>query len=365
MNLLSKQKGGATLVMAIMMLLITTGVTFYSSSLLKEQTRLVADEYRDAQAYEAGMAGIHVGMAQLLNDIDDHDAVSGAVGTAKYEVKFCEPVDDFDPSASCSSPEGDQILIYSKGLSDDDEAFRHVTAIIYAAKLTQGAELDGALISKGMVTLGGSSLVSSGSSGDAILTGEDCTAGNKPACPSKNLVGTVVVDSALPTKDFFVEYLGVSQGSYGSTVEAYAATSGSDSLDGLWPIEDRFYVTLSEDLTWNNSVKSQHPDGETVWGSEADPVTIVIDARGPDGQSGTADDYTVHINGNVKVYGLVYVLGNVDMGNGTPLIDGSLLADGTTTLSGNITVQTGDVSISGTSDSTTVSVMGGTLKDWL
>lgn len=364
MNPLINQKGGATLVMAIMMLLITTGVTLYSSSLLKEQARLVADEYRDAQAYEAGMAGIHVGMAQLLNDIDDHAAASGAIGSAEYEVMFCKPVDNFLPSI-CEVPDDDKILIYSKGLSDDGEAVRHVTAIIYAAKLTQGAELDGALISKGMVTLGGSSLVSSGSSGDAILTGEDCTAGNKPACPSKNLEGTVVVDSALPNKDFFVEYLGVSQGSYDSTVEAYAATSGSASLESLWPIENKFYVTLFADLTWNNSVKSQHSDGETVWGSESDPVTIVIDARGPDGKSGTEDDHTVHINGNVKIYGLVYVLGNVDMGNGTPLVDGSLLADGTTKLSGNITVQTGDVSISGTSDSTTVSVMGGTLKDWL
>lgn len=331
--MLSKQKGGVTILLVLLMLIVLTGMTVMTGTEVKEQTRLSADDFRDRMAYEVAMSGLHAAMERIDLDQTDFSTMTGTIGVATYEAKFCEcDANCKDGSSLCDTPATttENLLIYSKGVSDDGLAIRHVSALVTGAYAQEGIE---AVLGGDSVTLQGNAFASSQ---PGIKCGTSFSGNGKLDNPPSSC-------EAFDPEAYFEAYTGMTLADFKNR------TNNIASLDGVVTDKPYYYIngTVS---SWNNGVKSKSGDGNTSqWGTPDNPAFIVISGN------------LTKMNGNATVYGIVYVEGEVEMGNGGGTIHGLLATPNSINVSGTFDVY-GD---SNTNTGTTVTTIGGTVKDWL
>jgi hypothetical protein len=129
---ITKQKGVATLVTVVVLLVITTITAFTISSSIVQEKQVLADEQRAIAAFEAAQSGLAHGIDHYRKNVDlpaEINAVSGALTSGSFEKWY------FWGVSSANSSDGIDWELHAKGESDDKSVTRFVSMKIDYAKL--------------------------------------------------------------------------------------------------------------------------------------------------------------------------------------------------------------------------------------
>jgi len=126
-----REKGAATLVTAIVLMVVMLGISFYTSETVITEKKVVANDYRAKQAFNSAQAGLDYGIAYARTGVDQDDnsvvdlsvgsGATSAIGQGSYSVTLT----DISTSADMSL-----IRVDSQGFSDDNLVQRDVSVLI-------------------------------------------------------------------------------------------------------------------------------------------------------------------------------------------------------------------------------------------
>ena len=332
------QNGAALLTTSIILLFSMTIVALYSAQSSVIGHKIQGNQYRSEQAFQAADAAIDYGISYIDANrptivVDNNgdgfiDAYSDANTTnvvqangSQYSVVYSNPIaNNFDV-----------IDVIATGLSDDGVASRTIWQTTMLRTTLQNMP-PVPTISKGNIIMIGDSQVANMDTPNTLWAGQGVsfsgnssktvTTGNNPASSNAaGINGDVIqndnyLDSMSPD-DFFESFFGASR----ADVEAQAnfvfndLGNYSSSVDGL-----------RNSLIWINQTTGEAQINNNVTlGSPDQPVVLVVNGA-------------LRINGNVTVYGVIYVVTELRTGNGHVDVHGSFISEGNTTITGNINV---------------------------
>lgn len=304
----SGQQGAAVLVMALVLVTISTILILFAGNYGIMMSRAVTNSSMNFQAFEAAQAGMEYGInylqqnsaAILANPVSGYiqtysnssvTNVSLANGT-KFSIIYSNPV----------ASNYTLIKITSTGTNADGTATKTVTQLVqFGSVLVNVPTMP--LISQGSISLGGNSqiintyssnTIESGSTvglgGHAstiLSTGTSSTSGNikSDISQSVNSIGSQ------SESDFFASYFGQSPTTIKSSVAHYFSNSGSTNYDGQ-------LNGLTGTSIWiDQNGGTANLNGNTTIGSAANPVLLIVNGN-------------LDITGNVTIYGYVFIYGN-------------------------------------------------------
>ncbi len=383
-----RQRGAGTLITALILLLMVTVVTFVSGRIAVTDQRLSANEQRTRQAFDAAQAGIDLALAYAQNGgtdqdadgtadtlvapsapqqlhLDPSDSTSQVVGS--YAVEYCDPDLTAHPlpaaTGACMAPSDTQdVLIYSRGWSDDQTAVHNITMELEGTPATAGPPAN-PLITRGSCVINGSGDVINPESSSTIWSGMAISFTNanfKTSIPSPSGAGLIetsnryglgvdVVDqdgnlSTLTEDQLFRNFFGVVPSIYKAN---FATTIVDTSSGGSMPADG----STNGELIWVDGDLSQ--TGNHTWGTATDPVVLIV--RG-----------NLSLGGDVTINGLVYVSGDlVQSGGGSVAINGAVVVYGDVDFSGNLTITYDSSILNKLSHLGQGAALNGTWKDWI
>ncbi|MDX1490104.1 MAG: hypothetical protein R3332_02385 [Pseudohongiellaceae bacterium] len=361
---LARQSGVLTLVISLVILTLSTLVTFNVSKAVLMEQKIANNDLRAKQAFEAAEAGVLAAVAYLDNDPDvDSDSVidpvfdtnndglgdsnTAVVGTGSVVVTTTDLSTDMTT-----------ILITSQGFSDDQSATRTITQVLSTINPLPNMP-DNPLTTKGTIIISGSATVHNPEGHSTIWSGSDIDLG------SNNSTSTEVPDIGgatypgcmdIPMSCSLVSasnrlIAGVDIIENDSSLGALTSDEFFRNFFGLSPTTFRSALTTI-DTTPADIVADAHLASQEVIWVEGD-VTI----------SGITVGCTTAVTGNNVCPAantkpsIVVVNGNATF-TGTPHFYGLLFIRGDTLGSGNVTVH-GAMVIAGNASST-----GGSLDIW-
>ncbi len=349
-----RQVGFLTMAVAIGILMLSTLVVFnVSSSILFEQ-RVVNNDQRARQAFEAAEAGIDAAIAYIREDRDrDGDGVvdpvfdsngdgmgdsdSRGVGTASVTVT----VDDI-------SDEGDMttLRITSRGLSDDGTATRTLTyTLVTIFPLPNSPE--NPLTSRGGAIVSGAASVYNYEGFSTIWSGNDVDLGSNnvtatyvpdtshpgyPACmdfsmncevvgsSNRLVLGVDVIENdsslaGLSPAELFRNYFGMTPEAYRASVATVDTTAAGIAEDVQLATHDVVWIEGDAAIQSVTVGCEQHITGNNSCpANQIKPSIVIINGD-------------VTFSGSPTFHGLVFVMGDVSL-SGNTRIYGAMAAAG-------------------------------------
>ncbi len=359
---LQRQRGVASLLISLILLVVITFVTLYTSRSVLMEQKISTNEYRGRMAFEAAEAGIEAsvsaiggGWAMAADDTvipADDDSYPDCLPTASYNVIFdTDGVLDADgnlnPDANTLTlANGSSVTvtmtcdvnedlirydITSVGVSDDVTSRRTIEQTLVIIPPLPNVP-DNPLLTRGGVVIGGSATVSNPEGHSTIWSGGDVNVG------SNNATSTAIAD---PTDANYPDCLG-------GSVQCGTVPSSTKEVTGLDIIEsDTSLANLSSDeffynffgeepaaykdsrvtVETNDMASQDGVGGEIIWvngdvniagnntfGSLDKPVIIIVDGD----FSGT---------GNNNFFGLLFIRGSITGSGGVDVV-GSAVVNG-------------------------------------
>jgi hypothetical protein len=349
-----RQRGAATLVTALVLMIIMLGITFYTSETVVTEKKVVANEYRAKQAFNGAQAGLDYGIAYARSGTDQNDdsvldlsgasGATGSIGSASYSVTLSDLSAGSDMSL---------LMLESVGSSDDGVIQRTVSVLIGEIPVLPNPPSVPVVARGDIATTGnlqvynhfenlnmwtGSELDSWGSSDTYVrdpdwtgfggdtwdgtpgdlerhLTATGNTVVDVPSIQSttKNTRGPDVIDGdtslgTLSGSEFIENFFGTDiEGLAGGASETFNSGNFDTSL---WPgLSGVIYL---DDGTAGSGGTYQISGNGTI-GSASSPVVLVVDGD-------------IRLSGNVTIYGLV-VARNYESAAGTVDVIGGVMAE--------------------------------------
>ncbi|MBL1263619.1 hypothetical protein [Candidatus Methylomicrobium oryzae] len=356
-----RQRGAATLLTALILLICITLVTLLASKTVLVETQISADNYRMAQAVAAANAAMDFGVGYFDNGgFDQKINATGAAGN--------DSIVDIIPDQTYPSADGTQTttasltfnnaagtrcvaagatpnmkggLITAVGRSDDGLAVRTLSQCVGTIDIFGGNGPKQSLISRGGVGLTGNYQIinrfynTTAWSGNAVNIGESASASTyiRPIGTSESDFTQAELEDDDTTNDYTSEP--ISDRNKGNGVDTIASDPRLSSLTGDQFFNNFFYgdrATIRGLATSLNQVYSAGSIGSAkdksgvVWiegntsmnggtyGTPANPVVMIINGN-------------LEVQGNPVVNGLLYVTGQLDAA-GTVKVLGSVIVEG-------------------------------------
>jgi hypothetical protein len=387
---LKKQKGVATLLIAVMLIIATTLVTFLTAKTVLQETKITANNYRTVQATSAASAAMDEAtayfMAGGLDQIGAFDADGNPIGDGSVDYAVGTPMainliigaqttraqfyfdNDDDNLCDCQSDlseDGDcmetvsSALMVAQGWSDDDSATRTVSQCVGTVNIFDGGDSpQQPFVSKAGVGVFGNAKIINRYSNISIWAGGDDSVHGAS-------YGTYLRPSGTEIGDYSTEQLDsscaatpcnvannpgpntqlVSNAASGNGIDVITndnslanATSSTAAAD-LGDADKNQFFDLFFSLT-KAEVKQMAKNGGNLFpaGSSLDGkkgliwVEGNININGTD-VIGTPEELAILIiDGNLDklngatIYGIVYVTGTLEIA-GNPIVKGSLVAE--------------------------------------
>ena len=385
-----QQRGAATLIISLVMLILITFVTFYTSKSIITEQQLANNDYRARMAFEAAEAGLAAATLNLADDPDlDGDGILDGSTSTEYLFDNNDDGDRQDAGTDnnlvtvntafaevttedLSSGAFTTIRISSIGFSDDRTAQRTIERVVVSLDPLPNSPQN-PLTTKGSVVISGSATVHNQEGHSTIWSGDDVDLGSNnststnvpdvadaayPGCmddagtcstlqsSNKTLVGLDVVEndsnlSNLTSDQFFENFFGSAPASYKDkhvTLETTHTAADTD-LDG----------TNSEVIWVDGSGGSTELQGTAI-GTAADPVILIIDGD-------------LELSGNPTIYGVVFVMGNLTA-SGNSTVTGALVVNGATSnSSGSLDVYFNSAVLDGAGGQSNLGASAGSWSD--
>lgn len=363
---LHNQKGVASLVVAVVILVTVTFVTFYTSRAVLMEQKISTNDYRSRMAFEAAQAGIDATMNALnqgwllgpdangdnLPDVvttnvvfdPQNDGVANNTNTttlangSKVKVEL----------QSASADNVIQIRVTSTGESDDRAAKRVINQFIAAVPPLPNIP-DSPFVSRGAMQVGGAAVINNPEGHSTIWTGEnvslggdantatniaDPTSANYPNClggsvqcdlvqsSSRQIAGLDIIESdtslsKLTEPEFFENFFGTTPAVFRDSrtdVITQNLVAQNGVVDKVIWVDTNATGTGTVNLTAGN-----------VFGSAAQPVIIIIDGN-------------LSVSGNNDFFGLVYIRGELLGSGNVTTVGGMAVGGGASTSGGNLTI---------------------------
>ena len=357
----SRQAGAATLAMSVVLLLLITMVSIYTSRTVIMEKRISANDFRARQAFEAAESGLQIAIAYIAEsggaDKDGDGNIDPMFDTDADGIGNVNTMTFGDNSSVTVTVAGafPQYQIQAVGVSDDRTATQTVRSIGSTTDALPNVP-DNPLITRSAITVDGSATVHNPEGNTTIWSGSDVDLGSNnstatnianptdpgyPTCmdtsmtcsttrsSSKNAIGLDVVEydtslANLTPEQMFQNTFGLSMANYREsrvTLNVVAANANNLASNGAAPGVDMAI-------------------GEVIWvegnASVIDNTTVGCEVKvGGGGICPTAslDPSIVIINGDLTTIGspsfsgILYVIGSVSL-TGSTAVTGAMVVNG-------------------------------------
>lgn len=393
-----RQKGAATLLVSMVLLIAATLLVLYASNTVVGEQRMSANEVRSKQAFEAAQAGIELSV-EHINAGNDFQSASLATlngrwnsANSSYEVMFCEagtfPADQqcddlatngTDISPDCTPPGGDDVTawVVGCGWSDDSAARKRIVALVARTEPVPG-DIDNPLIAKGSVAFGGNPTVTNYFNNLTVWTGATL---NNTGNTGKTVIRKPSSAAGALTPNEVATQVGNGNNVCTQATDLICTTSsgvfgpdviqGDTSLANLSP--DQFFenflgtppnvykATMPDEIVAGGDAGTISAGDKVYWvegnasiskniGSEGHPVVLVVNGN-------------LSLSGDVTIFGVVFVKGDLNVSGG-PVIRGAVLATGSVSSGGNLNVIYDPDAVGGANRIGTYAAMPGTWRDF-
>jgi len=353
-----RQSGVLTLVISLVILTLSTLVTFNLSKAVLMEQKISNNDLRAKQAFEAAEAGMLAATAYLGNDpdVDSNDVIDPVFDTNNDGLGDTNTSTFGTGSATVVSTDisGDMttIRIVSQGFSDDRSATRTITQTISTINPLPNMP-ENPLTTRGSVVIGGSATVHNPEGHSTIWSGADIDLGSNnststevpdvggatyPECmdtpmtcslvsaSNRLIAGVDIIENdtslgALSRDQFFQNFFGLSPTTYRSatatidtTPAAFTANAHLATYEVIWVDGD---VTLSGITVGCTTAVN---GGGVCPAANVKPSIVIIDGNAT-------------FSGNINFYGLLFVSGNTS-GSGNTTVTGAMVIGGTASTGG-------------------------------
>jgi Tfp pilus assembly protein PilX len=366
-----QQRGVATLLMSMIILMVITFITLYTSRTVRMEQKIATNDYRGRMAFEAAETGIEAAMAAINAgwtrnlDVNPADGIPDDVnGDGFPDLRATNVVFDVDLNATEANnvntltlsnnsrvgvtlfddSTGDLIItrVVSVGTSDDGTAQRTITQSIVIVSPLPNIP-DTPLLTRGGVVIGGSATINNPEGHSTIWSGGPVDVGGNnttstsianPADPNyPNCLGGSVACGLIQVSTNSVVGLDII-----ANDSSLANLSGPDFFRNFFGVNPATYRDRSATIIRNGSFPPSGTSGERVWvngnvsltgnntfGTAASPNIIIVDGD-------------LKVVGNQTINGLLFVTGKI-WGAGNVTINGSaVITNINSSTGGNVTV---------------------------
>ncbi|OGT45434.1 MAG: hypothetical protein A3E83_00395 [Gammaproteobacteria bacterium RIFCSPHIGHO2_12_FULL_41_20] len=328
------QRGAATLVMTVILLVLNTLLIIFAANFGVMQEKTIANQLKNSQAMAAADAGLEFGINYLKQNASTilANPVNGYIqsfsnsstsnvslaNNSKYTIVYANPI----------ANNYNLIHITSTGVSDDGTATRVVSQSVQFGSMLVNAP-DNPLITKGTLSLGGSSKIINMESNSTIISGSTIeingsaeTVLSSGTSSTSSVKGSDVQENvssiqSMSQNDFFATYFGVSSNTIQSNIAHYYTNNVNTNYNNL-------LNGLTGTSIWiEQTAGTAELNGTTTVGSADNPVILIVNGD-------------LKLTGSVTIYGFVYVMGTTTtdiLGNVT--INGSMATADNLEISGS------------------------------
>ncbi len=368
-----RQRGAASLLTAVILLICITLVTLLVSKTVLMETKIAADNYRIGQAVGAadyamdfgvnyfdsgGFDQDNDGTSDNIHLFDaDGDGTNDEIRLTSADVSqttFATVAFD-RTAAQCLPPGGAPSwsggIITAVGVSDDRAATRTVTQCVGPLDVVRDDGPDQPLVAQGHVVLTGNASIINRYTNTTIWTGGNVVIGSSSSMSTyiKSSGAGALTEAQLTDTDPTVNAQLVSNRNLGNGLDIIDDDPSLGSLTGLDFFKNFFLVSsraefkqLAQDIGQVYTDINDATDSDGVIKSGPiwiDPPTGTASLTGNQIGSLTKPAVVV-VNGNLQtsgnpnVFGIIYVIGKYDVG-GTVDVIGANIVEGTNVATGN------------------------------
>ncbi len=393
----SRQAGAATLAMSVVLLLLITMVSIYTSRTVIMEKRISANDFRARQAFEAAESGLQIAIAYIAEsggaDKDGDGNIDPVFDTDADGVGNVNTMTFADNSSVTVTVAGafPQFQIQSVGVSDDRTATQTVRSIGSTTDALPNVP-DNPLTTKSALTTVGSATIHNPEGHSTIWSGSDVDLGSNnstatnianpddpgyPTCmdtsmtcstvrsSSKIAVGLDVIEhdsslNNLTAEQMFQNTFGLSMANYREsrvTLEVLAANADNLASNDAAPGVD----LATGEVIWvegntsiiDNTIVGCEVTTNPCPDANLDPSILIING-----------DLTMII-GSPRFYGIVFVVGSVSI-DGNTTITGALLVNGnvTSTTDGSLDLWYSSDMLQRSRDNGPMAGAPGSWQDW-
>ncbi|MEN8168658.1 MAG: PilX N-terminal domain-containing pilus assembly protein [Pseudomonadota bacterium] len=344
------QRGVASLLISLVVLVTITFVTLYTSRTVLMEQKISTNDYRGRMAFEAAETGIEAAIAATAegwtrtadNDGDDiPDLVTSSVFDADKDGTVANNVDTFVLTngssvtvtlTDASTNDLVQTNITAVGSSDDNAAQRTIFQTLVIVPPIPNVP-DTPLLTRGGVVIGGSATVTNPEGNSTIWSGGDVNVGSNAATSTQiadptdanypDCLGGSVICGTIPSSSSSVVGLDVIEND--NSLDNLNSAAFFENFFGTTP---KIYKESRTDIITTDLEAQDGVLGKIIWvdnanvtmngnntfGSVDEPVIIIVDGNYSAG-------------GNNTIIGLLFVMGSI---TGTGSVDaiGSVVVGG-------------------------------------
>jgi len=377
----SRQKGVATLVTAVVLMLAVFGATYFMSESVINESQNVANSIRSKEAFHSSQSGIDHALAVIQGN---PSTVSGAITNpvsftlGSYDVRY--------------STQDDVITVESVGTSKDQTVLRTITYSI-ARLPAESAPPNVPIISKAGVNLSGDVLVVNNEEDMTVWSGDEFDSGGSletrinidgvddQVSTTSTTRGPDVVDNdqalaSVSEADFLSAFFNgattlaeIGQGGLDMVAEGYPQLSKTNSKDTIYyglggtgtvninssgvatsSLETSDYQDYTGDVFNIADFPKNNTTGYSFIGTPDNPVKIVVDGN-------------IKFNSTVVIFGVIIARG-IEVGSGDSHIYGGIVAIDDVSMSGGPTIEMDELILSNINNSDAFGPVTSSWRDW-
>ncbi|MGR9046248.1 MAG: hypothetical protein ACU83N_13195 [Gammaproteobacteria bacterium] len=358
---LKGQRGAASLLTSLVILICITLVTFFTAKAVLVETQIAADNNRAAQALAAANSAKDFAVAYFDDGGWDHDgdgirddidpAVDTAgVGGGHHDVTSFYPTtrlvfDNNNPNCSTANDMKSGLII-ATGFSDDNLAQRVIQQCVGPLNLLNDDGPEQPLIAQGNVNLTGNAHIINRYTNINVWSGDSVVIGSSSSMSTyiKNPASGALTLNELLDSDESNNTQLVSNRNLGNGLDIIDADPSLGTLVGLEFFKNFFAVDNRDQVKQLAIDRGQYYTAANIGNAIGKSGVIWIEGNALLNSNGTigsiAKPAILIVNGNLTtagtptVYGVVYVVGKYNVG-GTVTIIGASIVEGTDLATGN------------------------------
>ena len=398
-TLKSLQTGATTLAMAMVLLLLITMVSVYTSRTVLLEQKISANDFRARQSFEAAESGLQIAIAYIGSrsgaDKDGDGNADPVFDTDGDGIGNVNTSTFTDGSSVTVTVTGGfpQFSVQAVGVSDDRTATRTVRSV-GATVDTLPNSPENPLTTKGTVVVNGSATVHNPEGHSTIWSGSDVDLGSNNATATEIANPTdanypTCMDTSMTcslTRSSTKNAIGLDVVEYDSSLANLTPEEMFQNFFGLSMVNYReSRVTLDVAAADANNLASNEANpgvhlgvGEVIWveGNTSLSNVTTVGCEEKVVGSGTCPDASLDpsiliINGDLATsgtpnfYGLVYVVGSLNMSSNTT-VTGAVIVSGNlqSTTGGSLDVWYNSDVLDWTRDNGPLSGAPGSWQDW-
>lgn len=396
------QRGAATILMALIMLFSITVISIFTARTTITEQKILGNEFRSRQAFEAAEAGLQFGISYFNNGGADHSSPSDGTdtftatnidgteysepGQPSYHVAFCDPdiathtpplciderndSDDDDPAtntiiSTCEAPPDNSIaLVYACGWSDDRTASRTISQIVRFKQALPNLPKS-PFTSKGDINITGTFVVRNNFTNTTVWTGGNVDNRTAQGRRRGRLFTEIRVDDIPNTTSTNTNNRRIVKGLDVISNDANLSNASSDVYFRNFFGKSKGNVRRNADLVINDGDAIPSPanslnkliyatDDITVndeLGSEEQPIILVVNG-------------TLTLAGDAVIYGTVYAIDVRTRNDAT--INGAMMVENSITINTNddLTINYDIDTLNATRKTGMTGAVSGSWHDW-